>query len=294
MVLELYQIILLVSIGALVGISMSFIGQTGQGVVLPLILLITGDVLLAIAINILNDIIAAIPVWINYARKKEFLFYKNIFVFLVISITAAFLGVFILMATQLRIIFGWFIPLFIIVLGSFILKKGFPTAESLNKLVKKIRLKFNKERNNSTISINNDFRTSIKPYSKLFFILAIILGVLVGLNSGIFGASSGFIITIALIVIYGYPLKKGVGTAIILSMIMCIFTFIMFQVLGYQYTGLFHYNWTITLYLGIGTFVSAIIFSNYVQKLSAKAMGRGMGITMIILGIISLVFFFIK
>ena len=289
--LEVYQIILLISIGALVGISMSFIGQTGQGVVLPLILLITGDVLLAIAINVLNDLIAAIPVGINYIRKKEFQIYKNTAILLMISILAALLGVYILMATQLKVIFGWFIPLFIIVLGSSILKKGFPTAESLNKLVQNIRMKFKK---NKQSSIDYEFETMIKPYSKLFFILAIILGIFVGLNSGIFGASSGFIITLALIIIYGYPLKKGVGTAILLSVIMCIFTFSMFQVLGYYYTGQFYFSWPITLYLGIGTFASAIITSNYVQKLSAKAMGRGMGTTMILLGTISLVFYFVS
>ncbi len=270
---------------------MSFIGQTGQGVVLPLILLITGDTLLAIAVNVLNDFIAAIPVAINYVRKKEFHLYKNVVILLAISVSTAFLGVYILMATQLNIIFGWFIPLFIIILGSTILNRGFPTAESLNKLVQKIRVKFNKQ--NSINSINEELKTTIEPYSKLFFILAAILGVFVGLNSGIFGASSGLIITIALIIIYGYPLKKGVGTAIILSMIMGIFTFSMFQVLGYQYTGQFYYNWTITLYLGIGTFFSALIFSNYVQRISAKAMGRGIGVIMIILGLFSLVFFFI-
>jgi len=52
MVLEIYQIVILISIGALVGISISFIGQTGMGIVFPIILLFTGDVFLAIAINL--------------------------------------------------------------------------------------------------------------------------------------------------------------------------------------------------------------------------------------------------
>ena len=55
MTLEIYQIAILISIGALVGISISFIGQTGLGIVLPIILLFTGDVFLAIAVNLLND-----------------------------------------------------------------------------------------------------------------------------------------------------------------------------------------------------------------------------------------------
>lgn len=289
--LEIYQILLLISIGALVGVSMSFIGQTGQGVVLPLILLITGDVLLAIAINVLNDLIAAIPAAINYVRQKQYQFYKNTLILLTISILFAFLGVYILMVTQLKVIFGWFIPLFIIILGSSILNKGFPTAVSMNKLVQKITRRFRK---NKIEIIDNEFESIIKPFSRLFFILAFILGVFVGLNSGIFGASSGFIITLALIILYGYPLKKGVGTAIILSMVMSIFTFSMFQVLGNIYTHQYYYDWELTLYLGIGSFIFSFITSNFVQKLSAKAMGRGMGVIMIILGTTSLVFYFMS
>ena len=37
MTLEFYQIVILISIGALVGISISFIGQTGLGIVLPIV-----------------------------------------------------------------------------------------------------------------------------------------------------------------------------------------------------------------------------------------------------------------
>ena len=69
MVLELYQIILLLIVGAFVGIGMSFVGQTGQGVVMPIILLLTGNVFLAIAINLLNDLITAGTVSITYIRS---------------------------------------------------------------------------------------------------------------------------------------------------------------------------------------------------------------------------------
>jgi uncharacterized membrane protein YfcA len=109
----------------------------------------------------------------------------------------------------------------------------------------------------------------------------------------LFGANSGFIITLVLIILYGYPLKKSVGTALLLSMIMCLFTFISYQILGYTIEGRNFFNWEYVLYLGIGSFISGSITSNFVQKLSAKAMGRGMGITMITLGTFSLIFYFI-
>lgn len=285
---------------------MSFVGQTGQGVVVPLILLITGDVLLAIAINVINDFIAATSVAINYVRKRQYYFSKNIIILIIISLVFSFLGVLILITTPLSSIFGWFLPAFIILLGTTVLSKGFPTSESLKKMVNKIsqkliKNKINKEETKEIEKTNereiilegNNIESFIKPYSKLFFLLAIILGIFIGLNSGMFGANSGLIITIVLIILYGYPLKKSVGTALILSIIMCIFTFTMYQILGYTIKGQLYFNWKFIFYLGIGSFITGFIISNYVQKLSAKAMGRGMGVTMILLGLISLVIFFI-
>jgi len=304
--LELYQIILMIIIGSLVGISMSFIGQTGQGIVVPLILIISGDVFLAIAISVLNDLIAATAVSINYTRKKQFYFRRDILILMLIASIAAFFGVFILMTTPLGSVFGWGIPIFIIFLGLTILRKGFPTSESVQRTVHNIIKRFSKNKSNNlgNNEIQNNFKEPdpvqneeiqgfIKPYSRLFYILAIILGIFVGINSGMFGASSGFIITLVLIILYGYPIKKSVGTALLLSIFMCFFTFSIYQILGFTIKDQFYYNWEFTLYLGIGSFLTGFIVSNYVQRLSAKAMGRGMGATMIILGTISLIFYFL-
>ncbi|MFX1322144.1 MAG: sulfite exporter TauE/SafE family protein [Promethearchaeota archaeon] len=306
MSLEIYQIIILISIGALVGTSMSFIGQTGQGVVVPLILIFSGDVFLAIAISVLNDLIAAIAVGINYTRKKQFYFRRDILILILIAVITAFLGVFILMMTPLGTVFGWAIPIFIIFLGLAILRKGFPTSESLQRTVNNIIKRFSRNKSNEINNKesqnnfkepnsvhNEEIQGFIKPYSRLFYILAIILGIFVGINSGMFGASSGFIITLVLIILYGYPIKKSVGTALLLSIFMCFFTFSIYQILGFTIKGQFYYNWEFTLYLGIGSLITGFIVSNYVQKLSAKAMGRGMGATMIFLGTISLIFYFL-
>jgi len=307
LVLEIYHIIILIFVGALVGISMSFVGQTGQGVVVPLILLMTGDVLLAISVNVLNDFIAATSVAINYVRKKQYYLNKNIIILIVISLISSFFGVLILMSTRLSTIFGWFLPAFIIFLGTTILSKGFPTSETLKEMVHKISQRYlkNKRKNldfenleeapvNRLNTEDEQLESVIKPNSKLFFLLALVLGIIVGLNSGMFGANSGFIITLVLIILYGYPLKKSVGTALILSIIMCIFTFSTYQILGYMVKDQLFFNWEFVLYLGIGSFIMGLITSNFVQKISAKAMGRGMGATMILLGLISLVFYFIS
>ena len=306
MSLEIYHIIILIAIGGLVGISISFIGQTGQGIVLPIILLLTGDVLLALAINLLNDVITSATVSIGYLRKKKFAIRIDILILIMVAMMVSFLGVYILMTTALGSIYGWFIPTFIMVLGFLFLKRGFPTHESVKKMVQNLARKTVKTEKNEAGFSELDKKieeqlitetTSIEGFilrgSRMFYILALGFGIFIGLNSGLFGASSGLIFVLVLVILYGYPLKKGVGTALILSMVIGSTTFFFYQLLGISLKGKMFFNWEISLYLAIGSIISGMITSTYVQKLSAKIMGRAVGLVIFVLGCLSLVFYFI-
>jgi hypothetical protein len=306
MVLQIYQIIILISIGALVGISISFIGQTGLGIVLPIVLLFTGDVFLAIAINLLNDLITSATVSIGYLKKKQFKLRLDIFIIIIIGIVTTFFGVFILMTTPLGSIYGWFIPIFIMFLGFLFLKRGFPTSESVKKTVQNLSRKIMKRTKNEgdlvelekKIDLQLDSETDsiqgfISKGSRIYYILAIGFGLFVGVNSGLFGASSGLVFVLALVLIYGYPLKKGVGTALILSMIIGLCTFSFYQIFGITIKGRFFFDFELSFYLAIGSIISGIIASTYIQKLSAKTMGRAVGLVIFVLGSLSLTFFFI-
>ena len=306
MALEIYHIIILIVVGALVGISISFIGQTGQGIVLPIILLLTGDVFLAIAINLLNDVITSAAVSIGYLRKKKFAIRIDILIVIVVAIMTSFLGVYVLMTTALGSIFGWFIPAFIMVLGLLFLKRGFPTHESVKKMIQNLARKtikkekdeegiskLNKKIEEQLITETNSIEGFISRGSRMFYILALGFGILIGLNSGLFGASSGLIFVLVLVILYGYPLKKGVGTALILSIVIGSCTFLFYQILGLTIKGQLFLNFELSLYLAIGSIISGIITSTYVQKLSAKTMGRAVGFIIFILASLSLVFFFI-
>ncbi|MHA1707347.1 MAG: sulfite exporter TauE/SafE family protein [Promethearchaeota archaeon] len=306
--LGIIEIFLLIGIGALVGLSISFVGQTGQGVVLPTVLLITGDVFLAIAINLLNDFITVSLVSIKYIRRKEFHIRQDILIIILISIGVSFVGVLILMTTALGNIYGWFIPLFIILLGLSFMKKGFPTTESIRNMVKKFnkRFKGSKEKNFNEKSMRNDNNADpdkeneddingfIKKGSKLFYILAIFFGIFIGINSGLFGASSGLIFVLVLVILYGFPLKRGVGTALILSMIVTFCSFVFYEILGFTIKNTIFFNIEISFYLALGSVIVGIIASSYVQKLPAKTMGRLIGLIIAILGAISLIFYLIK
>ncbi|MFX0040507.1 MAG: sulfite exporter TauE/SafE family protein [Promethearchaeota archaeon] len=307
MSLEFYQVITLILIGALVGISISFVGQTGQGVVLPIILLLTGDAFLAIAINLLNDLITSAIVSIGYIRKGEFKIRKDTLIIIIVAISISLLGVLILLTTPIGNIYGWFIPLFITILGIIFLYRGFPTKETLKRTAYKLSKKFVKKDNKTETFRENsiqpdeifanreeDIQGFIPIGSQLFYILALIFGIFIGINSGLFGANSGFIFVLALVLIYGYPIKKGVGTALILSIVMCLGTFLIYQILGIIIKGQFFFDLEISIYLAIGSIVTGIIASMFVQRLSAKTMGRGVGFVIFILGIISLIFYFIS
>jgi len=306
MSLEIYQILLLIIIGALVGISISFVGQTGQGVVFPLVFLISGDLFLAIAVNVLNDLITSSSVSLLYIKNRQFKIRKDTLTLIVIAILVSLLGVFILMTTPLGSIFGWFLPLFITILGLLFVRKGFPTKDSVRNTVQKIAYRALKKKGDETklaeleIKINKQIETEndeiegiIPSNSRIFYLLSLGFGIFMGINSGMFGANSGLVIVLALIILYGYPLKKGVGTALILSILVSIATFSIYQILGISIKGQFYYNLEISLYLAIGSVVIGLLTSNFIQKLSAKAMGRGMGLVMVLLGVVSFIFYFL-
>ena len=306
MLLEFYQIVILICIGALVGISISFIGQTGLGIVLPIVLLFTDDVFLAIAVNLLNDLITSAAVSIEYVKKKQIKVRSDIFLIIVIGITISCFGVFLLMTTPLGVIYGWFIPIFIMCLGIVFLKRGFPTYESVKKMAQNIARKTVKNVKNEqeVADIHNSIDKQIDselnkiqgfilPGTRLYYILAIVFGLFIGFNSGLFGASSGLVLVLALVIIYAYPLKKGVGTALILSMIISFFTFVFYQLFGLTINGHIYFSLEFSFYLALGSIPTGIITSRYIQKISAKTMGRAIGLVIVVLGGLSLMFYFI-
>jgi uncharacterized membrane protein YfcA len=234
-----------------------------------------------------------------YIKKKQFKIRKDIFLLISIAIAVCILGVFILMTTPLGSIYGWVIPLFICVIGILFIIRGFPTAESLKKTVKNLSTKVTKK---ETMEIDKlvekQFESDdeeiiglISSKSRLYYLLSLGFGAFMGFNSGLFGGSSGLIIVLALIVIYGYPLKKGVGTALILCIIVSGFTFATYQIFGFTIKGRFFYNLEISLYLAIGSIIVGIFSSIYIQKLSAKIMGRSIGGIIASLGLISFIIY---
>jgi len=191
-------------------------------------------------------------------------------------------------------------------LGIVFLKRGFPTYESVKKMIKNLASKtmkkdkdeeeladIDKKIEDQLVSESNSIEGFISRGSRLYYTLAIGFGLFIGVNSGLFGASSGLVFVLALVIIYGYPLKKGVGTALILSMIVSFCTFVFYQIFGLTIKGELFINLELSFYLAIGSITTGIIASTYIQKISAKTMGRAVGLVIFILGCLSLTFYFI-
>ncbi len=299
--MELFQILILLGVGVVAGLSMSIVGQTGQGIIVPIIFLFTGDILLAIAISLLNDLIGALTVSGNYIKNKNYIFRKNIFLFLGVAISISVLGVYILMVTNISNTFGWLVPIITIIIGLGIAMRGFPTSESLKKMVHSFKKKLNKskkaedesekleEEMDELLVSGDEIKPLMDPTSKSFYSLILIFGAFVGLLCGIFGISGGANVVFVLVLLFGYPIKKGVGTAILLSLFLIVFTFTSFQLLAFSIKGQFYFNLEMTLYLGISTFITGLIASVYVQKISPKLMGQFVGVMMIAVSTVTLI-----
>ena len=285
----------------MVGISISFIGQTGAGIVIPIVLLMTGDPLLAIATNILNDLIAVCIVLISYIKNGNYHWNKNFFYFLLFSILTSIGCIVLLMFTDLGSAVSWLLPILFIFLGLAIFRRGFPTAESIKQMVHSIiKRKFKDEKSEKDLKEfeekmaeqieeeSDEIVEGLIPIgSRLYYITLIVVGIILGGNSGLFGSSGGFIIAIALI-LFGYPLKKAVGTGLLLSVFICLSTYIIFQIMGLGFKNQVYFDLEISLFLTIGTVIMGFIASTRVQKLSANVMGKTMGAIMVLLGISTL------
>lgn len=301
MELELYQIIVLLGIGVVAGISMSIVGQTGQGIIVPLVFLFTGDILLAIAVSLLNDFFAAITASRKYIQHKNVVLNRSLFMFLIVALTFSLFGSIILIFTDVRNSFNWLVPSVTLVIGIFIAVRGFPTSESLKKMVHKItekRLKDDKsedeireleEEMDEQLESGKEINPLFDPSSKIFYVLTVVAGIIIGLLCGLFGISGGANLVFVLVLIFGYPIKKAVGSAIISSISLIIITFSSLQILSFIALGHLYFDLAISFYLGISTVITGLIASKYVQKIPGKILGQIVGIMMIMVSTVTLI-----
>jgi uncharacterized membrane protein YfcA len=106
----------------------------------------------------------------------------------------------------------------------------------------------------------------------------IILGLLIGLITGLLGAGGGFLIIPALVILLNLPMKTAVGTSLLIIAINSLFGFL-FSLKQFEY------NWTILLIFTLMSVIGIFIGSKLAHKIPGKTLKKGFGWFILAMGI---------
>ncbi len=106
----------------------------------------------------------------------------------------------------------------------------------------------------------------------------VLLGLFVGVVTGLLGAGGGFLIIPALVLFLKLPMKTAVGTSLLLIAINSLFGFL-FSLKQFEY------NWTILLSFTALSIAGIFIGSRMADKISAASLRKGFGWFVLLMGI---------
>lgn len=106
----------------------------------------------------------------------------------------------------------------------------------------------------------------------------IILGLLIGCITGLLGAGGGFLIIPTLVLFLKIPMKKAVGTSLLLIAINSLFGFL-FSLKQ------FRFDWTLLLCFTVLATIGIFIGSKLAAKIPGNTLKRGFGLFVLIMGI---------
>jgi uncharacterized membrane protein YfcA len=193
---EFFPALVLLFIGLVIGLIMSLMGASGVMIVVPVLNMTLGYMMSsAIGISLFVDVLASLAIGFNYFMNDCVDLRNAIWVSL-----GAIIG------AQLGAGFSpsfpeWLLSLSYVIwllsAGVAIWKKGRDRQIIAEKFIKIIRAETSHQR----------------------AIFSIFLSFIIGVNAGVFGASSGPLFMLVLIFLLGYPIQKAVGTSTIIMMI---------------------------------------------------------------------------
>lgn len=119
---------------------------------------------------------------------------------------------------------------------------------------------------------------AIEKTSNSKVLLLVILGLLIGTVTGLLGAGGGFLIIPSLVLFLKLPMKKAVGTSLLIIAINSLFGFL-FSLKQFEY------NWTILLSFTALAILGIFIGSKLADKISGPALKKGFGWFVLVMGI---------
>ena len=250
----LKEIIVCLVAGLGAGIGTGFAGMSAASIITPILFTFLGiPVYEAIGIALASDVLASAVSAYTY-KKNGNIDIKNAVVMLVAVLSFT-------------------------ILGSYISKDVPNTSMSMGTTIAVfiLGIKF-------TISpVRKIKETNVIETGYKGILKSLISGAVIGLICGFLGAGGGMMMLIILTSVLGYDLKKAVGTSVFIMA----FTAFTGSVSHFMINGI-HYPRVLILCI-IFTLIFARVAAVIANKSSEKVMGRTVGITLIVLGIVVLV-----
>lgn len=106
----------------------------------------------------------------------------------------------------------------------------------------------------------------------------VLLGLFIGVVTGLLGAGGGFLIIPSLVLFLKLPMKTAVGTSLMIIGINSLFGFL-FSLKQFEY------NWTIILLFTVISIVGIFVGNKLADKISGQSLKRGFGWFVLIMGV---------
>ncbi|MCY6484197.1 sulfite exporter TauE/SafE family protein [Clostridium aestuarii] len=249
--------LLSIFIGIVCGSITSLIGASGVMVIVPILTMFFNiSVHAAIGTSLFVDVVASLTVSYSYYKNGNIDLKSSIWIALT-SIIGAQLGASLasnMGESNLSSSFG----IVLIIAGLSMLLKSYKNkTSSPNKINKFICFK--------------------SEWQKI--LASLIIGLGIGVLSGVFGAGGGVMILFALISIMSFPLHKAIGTSTLIMAITALSSTI-----GYAAKG--NINFMLSALISIGAILGGIIGSRYANNINEKTLKKIVGICFTLMGVI--------
>ena len=249
----LIEVIVCLIAGLGAGIGTGFAGMSAASIITPILFTFLGiPVYEAIGIALASDVLASAVSAYTY-KKNDNIDIKNALVMLVTVLSFTVLGSYI---------------------SSDVPNTGMSMGSTIAVFILGIKFTISPVRKIKEKQLDE---TAAKKLVK-----SIISGAVIGFICGFIGAGGGMMMLLMLTSVLGYDIKKAVGTSVFIMA----FTAFTGSVSHFMLNGI-HYL-SVLIFCIISTLVFARVAAVIANKSSEKVMGRTVGITLIILGIVVL------
>ncbi|MFL0245645.1 sulfite exporter TauE/SafE family protein [Candidatus Clostridium stratigraminis] len=257
--------LLAIAIGVVTGGITSLIGASGVMIIVPILTIFFKlSVHTAIGTSLFVDVIASLTVSYSYFKNGNIDIKSGIWIALTSIVGAQFGALFASKMPEGKL--SSYFGVVLIIAGLSMLRKSYKDKKDTSNTISKL-VHFNKE------------------WQKI--LAALIIGLGIGILSGIFGAGGGVMILLALIILMSYPLHKAIGTSTLIMAITALSSTI-----GYGIRG--SIDLVFGSFLSIGAVLGGILGSRYANKVNEKTLQKIVGICFMAMGVVMTVIELIK